>query len=94
MPTRDQVQDLLDKGHSFQTAGRALGVPAGQAYMIATGRPADGSGPPAPDAVHDERLRSGSPQQLVHPPSLPPSRNAEVMAWVRERAARELRQDG
>lgn len=93
MPTRDQVQDLLDKGHSFQTAGRALGVPAGQAFMIATGRPADASGPPASEALQDTRLPSGSPQQLVNPPSLPPSRNAEVMAWVHDRAARQLRQD-
>jgi hypothetical protein len=40
MPTRDQVIELMDGGHSYETAARALHVPAGQAYMIATGRPA------------------------------------------------------
>lgn len=41
MPTRAQVEALLSEGHSYQTAGRTLGIPPGQAFMIATGRPAE-----------------------------------------------------
>ena len=47
MPTRAQVLELLDAGHSYQTVGRALRIPPGQAFMIATGLPADGSDAPA-----------------------------------------------
>jgi hypothetical protein len=91
MATRDQVLDLLDRGHSYETAGRALGVPAGQAYMIATGRPADGSdAPPARPARRP--VPPGSSQHLVNPPAFNPTRNERVVAWVRERAARELTQ--
>jgi hypothetical protein len=78
MPTRAQVLELLESGHSYASAGTLLGVPAGQAYLIATGRPADGSD------GHSSR------PELVHPPAHNPTRNPRVMAWVRERAAREL----
>jgi hypothetical protein len=76
MPTRDQVTELLDHGHSYETAARELHIPAGRAYMIATGLPADGSS-----------------QHLVNPPPFNPTRNTEVLKWVRERAARELKRD-
>jgi hypothetical protein len=77
MPTRAQVVDLIQTGHSYESAGRLLGVSAGQVYMIATGAPADGS---------DGRPR----QELVNPPAHNPTRDERVLAWVRERAAREL----
>jgi hypothetical protein len=47
VPTRDQVKALLDEGHSYETAGRVLGVPAGLAHLIATGQPAELSNPPS-----------------------------------------------
>jgi hypothetical protein len=34
----------------------------------------------------------GSSQQLVDPPSVNPTRDETMLAWVRERAARELTQ--
>jgi hypothetical protein len=78
MPTRAQVVELLEAGHSYESAGTMLGVPAGLAFMIATGTPADGS--------------DGHPRQdLVHPPAHNPTRDERVLAWVRERATRELR---
>jgi hypothetical protein len=40
--TRDQVTALLDQGHSYETVAGELGIPAGLAYMIATGKPAGG----------------------------------------------------
>jgi hypothetical protein len=78
MPTRAQVAELLDAGHSYESAATELNVPAGQVYMIATGTPADGS---------SGRAR----QDLVNPSPHNPTRNEHVLAWVRERAARELR---
>jgi hypothetical protein len=91
MPTRDQVRELLDRGHSFEVAARELDIPVGQAYMIATGLPADGGDTPSPEDLRDKPLLSGSSQQLVHPPALQPTRNSRVMDWVRRRAARELK---
>ena len=90
MPTRAQVTGLLDQGHSYETAARALGIPVGQAYMIATGLPADGSGAPAPAEMERKRVLPGSSQHLVNPPPYNPTRSESVMAWVRERAARDL----
>jgi hypothetical protein len=82
MATRAQVVQLLAHGHSHQSAARALGIPAGQAYMIATGRPADGNEPGL--------------QWLVNPPAHNPTHEDDTMAWVRLRAARDLsaRTDG
>ena len=83
---------LLDAGHSYETAARELHIPAGLAFMIATGLPADGSGGPSPQELAAKRVLPGSSQQLVNPPALNPTRSETVMAWVRQRAARELEQ--
>jgi hypothetical protein len=39
--TREQVEELLDQGHSYETAARELGIAPGLAHLIATGRPGD-----------------------------------------------------
>ena len=80
MATRDQVLQLLELGHSYESVARELDLPPGLAYMIATGQPADGSG----------AQPSGSPQRLVNPPAFNPTRKAHIMDWVRQRAARDL----
>ncbi len=90
MPTRDQVLELLGHGHSYETAARQLHIPAGQAYMIATGQPADGGDTPSPEELRDKPLETSGSQQLVNPPAVNPTRNARVMEWVKARAAREL----
>jgi hypothetical protein len=90
MPTRAQVLELLDAGHSYETAGRALHVPPGQAFMIATGLPADGSDTPHPDELRAKPVLPGSSQHLVNPPALGPTRDEQVVAWVKARAGREL----
>ncbi len=92
MATRDQVLALLDEGHTYETAARALDIPAGRAFMIATGRPADGGAVPPAEELAIERLLEGSSQLLVNPPPYNPVISDEVTAWVRERAARELEQ--
>jgi hypothetical protein len=92
MPTRDQVTERLDGGDSFERAGRALGIPPGQAYMIASGRPADDGDAASLAEPAESRRVHGSSQQLVDPPSVNPTRDETMLAWVRERAARELTQ--
>jgi hypothetical protein len=90
MPTRDQVLAALAPDRpDYRAAAARLGIPAGQAYLIATGIPADGSQGTAPDA-RPGRL-PGPTQQLVNPPPHGPKSDAVVHAWLRARAAKELR---
>jgi hypothetical protein len=90
--TRAQVLGLVEGGRSYEEVAGELGITAGQAYMIATGTPADGSMALAPE----ERLRPGvlaeSTQRLSNPPHVNPTVKPEVLAWIRERAARDLAQ--
>jgi hypothetical protein len=88
MATRAQVQDLLQAGHSYASAGRALGISPGAAYLTATGRPADGGalGGHASGAASEP----DSPQRLVGPAPVNPLSRPRITAWVRERASREL----
>jgi hypothetical protein len=90
MPTRAQVLEQLDAGHSFETAARELRIAPGLAFMIATGLPADGSGAPHPDELRAWPVLPGSSQQLVNPRAFNPTRDETVIAWVRARAAREV----
>jgi hypothetical protein len=78
VPTRAQVKKLLDSGLTYEMAARELGIRPGLAYMIATGRPADDDSAPA--------------QDLFEPPHVNPTTNEAVLAWVRDRARRELSQ--
>jgi hypothetical protein len=91
MATRAQVKELLDLGHTYETAGRALQIPTGQAFMIATGLPADGGDAPTPEELERKPVLPGSSQHLVNPPELNPKRKQHVLDWVKERAARELK---
>ncbi|HSO97393.1 MAG TPA: hypothetical protein VLP43_00440 [Solirubrobacteraceae bacterium] len=94
MPTRFQVAKLVDQGLSYEAIGRELDIPPGQAFMIATGLPADGSDSPHPDELRCRPVLPGSSQHLVNPRPQDPTRNEAVIDWVRQRAARELRHDG
>ena len=93
MPTQAQVRELVDAGQSYETVGRILRIPPGQAFMIATGLPADGSDSPHPDELRDKPVVPASSQHLVNPPAENPTRDATVIAWVRERTVRELSQE-
>lgn len=85
MPTREQVRRLLDGGLDYEAASRRLGIPPGQAYLIATGVPADGS-----DTITAEEAgRPGflpSSQHLANPPHENPTASQAVAAWLRARA--------
>jgi hypothetical protein len=54
--TREQVEELLDQGHSYETAARELGIRPGLAYMIATGLPAEDSEVPAYNPTRSETV--------------------------------------
>lgn len=86
MPTREEVRELLAAGMDYAAAGRQLGIPGGQAYMIATGVPADGSNA-IPDEVVAERGLLPSSQHLANPPHENPTTNESVLAWMKARAA-------
>jgi hypothetical protein len=91
MATRAQVIELIEAGHSYETAAKELGIPPGLAFMIATGLPADGGEAPPPDEPDQKRALNGSSQQLVNPPPFNPTRKPEVIEWVEHRAACELK---
>ena len=86
MPTREQVRRLLDDGLDYQAASEKLGIPPGQAYLIATGVPADGS-----DTVPEEEARRPgflpSSQHLANPLHENPTAKESVAAWLRARVA-------
>jgi hemerythrin-like domain-containing protein len=85
VPTREQVRRLLDGGLDYETASQRLGIPPGQAYLIATGVPADGS-----DTITEgEASRPGflpSSQHLANPPHENPTASESVAAWLKARA--------
>jgi hypothetical protein len=79
------VLTLLQQGLTYEEAGERLGVPPGQAYLVATGIPADGS-----DAVTvEQRRRPGMlpsrSQRLVNPNEVNPTRRDDVLDWIRSR---------
>lgn len=85
MPTREQVRRLLDGGLDYTAASQRLGIPPGQAYLIATGVPADGS-----DSITAEEARRPgflpSSQHLASPPHENPAAKDSVAAWLKARA--------
>jgi hypothetical protein len=85
MSGKDQVLRLLDQGCDYTTAARRLGIPPGQAYLIATGVPADG-GDTVTRAQRDRPgfLGSGS-QELVNPRQVNPTARTDVHDWIRWR---------
>lgn len=93
MVSRDEVLQRWRRGESYASVGRELGIPAGQAYMIATGIPADGSDSLAPEEQGREGVQLGGAQALLGVPHQNPNRpedKARVMAWVRDRARTDL----
>jgi hypothetical protein len=86
MPTKEQVLQMLRSGDSYEAAARRLGIPAGLAYMIATGIPADYSDSLGPDDYGREGLQLGGTQALLGVPNQPDD-HPEVAAWIRGRAS-------
>jgi hypothetical protein len=81
--SREQVRALLDSGLDYAAAGRRLGIPPGQAYLIATGRAADGGDAPSghpPGAL-------ATSQHLANPPHENPTSSESVLGWIAARVA-------
>jgi hypothetical protein len=79
LPLHDRLQQLLLSGADQEQATALLGIPAGLAYLVATGRPADGS--------HADSHASS--QHLVNPPAQNPTSSEAVHAWIRRRAQQD-----
>jgi hypothetical protein len=74
VPSKEQVKRLIAQGLDYSEIGRRLGVPPGQAYLIGTGTPADGSSP------------EGT-QHLANPPYDNPTNTQVVHDWIARRVA-------
>ncbi|MER6979117.1 hemerythrin domain-containing protein [Streptomyces carpinensis] len=94
MPSRSQVRRLLADGLDYEEAGRRLGVPPGQAFLIATGLPADGGGTLPTAEQHRPGMPQESTQHLANPPTENPTGKDETRQWLKHRAAadRQMRQ--
>lgn len=80
------MRELLGRGVPYSGIGERLGIPAGQAYLIGTGMPADGSDAHTPE----ERARPGvlaSSQHLLGVPAEQTTSQRVVAEWVAGRVA-------
>ncbi len=89
MPTREQALRAYQQHGNYRAASQDLGIPAGQAYLVATGVPADGGDTLAPDEAGRPGMVAGSTQDLVHgrPEARHPTGKPSVPEWIRRRAA-------
>ncbi|MDG4785888.1 hypothetical protein O7626_08100 [Micromonospora sp. WMMD1102] len=86
MASKEMVLHLVGQGRGYQEIGAELGIPAGQAYLVGTGLPADGGG----TVTRAQRQRPGvlpsRSQALVNPREANPTSSSRVHDWMRERA--------
>ena len=87
MPTQQQVLAAAGDERDYRRAGDWLGIPPGQAYLIATGLPADG-GDVFPLELTGSGVIAGSTQHLVYGnlAVVNPTRQPDVDEWIRKRA--------
>ncbi|MEN3611753.1 hypothetical protein AAH979_19615 [Plantactinospora sp. ZYX-F-223] len=86
MASKESVLHLVGLGRSYQEIGAELGIPAGQAYLVGTGIPADGGS----TVTRAQRQRPGvlpsRTQVLVNPREVNPMSSRQVHDWMRDRA--------
>lgn len=89
MPTRDQVLRSYQQHGDYRAAAQQLGVPAGQAYLVATGLPADGGDTFPPEHTSRPGVLPGSTQALVYADQQVrnPTSKPDVHDWIKQRAA-------
>lgn len=92
MPTREQVLALYQTSRDYDEVGRALGIWPGQAYLVATGLPADGGDSFPPDALERPGALSTSTQHLVYRDVAAenPTTKEHVHHWIKGLVARDL----
>ncbi|MBO0714835.1 MAG: hemerythrin domain-containing protein [Acidimicrobiales bacterium] len=84
MATRERVLAALRESDDYLQAAASLGIPPGQAYLIATGLPADGSGGLAPEDRSREGFLPDSNRLLYGAPD-GPARSRTTMSFVLDR---------
>lgn len=87
MPTQEQVLRLVQSGLDYEAVAERLGIPAGQAYLIATGLPADGGDTLTEQEEHRPGMLPASSQHLANPAPENPTVNRQVLDWLKRRAA-------
>jgi hypothetical protein len=75
----------LGGGLGYEEAAERLGVPPGQAYLIATGIPADGSDTVTAEQRRRPGMLPSRSQRLVNPREVNPTRRDDVLDWIRSR---------
>jgi hypothetical protein len=88
VPTQDQVLAAAGDGLDYDRAAKQLRIPPGQAYLVATGRPAGGGDTFPPDHLHRRGVIEGSAQHRVYPDAdkADPAQRSDVHGWIRHRA--------
>jgi hypothetical protein len=85
VPSKEQVNALIGQGLDYPEVGRRLGIPAGQAYLVGTGTPADGGH--STDEPDDRPGTLSSAQHLANPPHENPNSKQTVHDWIAGRVA-------
>ena len=88
MPSRETVLRTLERTGSYEGTALHLGIPAGQAFLIATGLPADGGDTFPPDELDRPGMIPQSSQALVYRHAEPenPTTKGHVHEWIKRRA--------
>jgi hypothetical protein len=79
------VLALLQQGLTYEEAGERLGVPPGQAYLVATGIPADGGDTVTAEQRRRPGMLPSRSQRLVNPNEVNPTHRDDVLDWIRSR---------
>lgn len=89
MPTRDQMLRAYQQHGDYGEAARELGIPAGQAHLVATGVPADGGDTLSPDGGDQPGMLGWElpGPRLGRLAVRSPAARPDVREWVRRRAA-------
>ena len=87
MPTKDEALFAFRSFGDYEAAAEQLGVPPGQAYLVATGLPADGGDTHGPEELRRPGALEKSTQFLVyhHPQPEHPTKKPHVHDWIRSR---------
>ena len=88
MPSKKTVLATLEETGSYESAGLHLGIPAGQAFMIATGLPADGGDTFPPHELARPGMAPTSTQALAYHQAEAenPTKKGHVLEWIKRRA--------
>jgi hemerythrin-like domain-containing protein len=89
LPTQEQALRAYHAHSDYRQASQELGVPPGQAYLTATGLPADGGDTFPPGELGRPGALPGSTQHLVYESLAPvnPTTQPDTLDWIKRRAA-------